>query len=64
MSKQDWIDRALGGAPVMDIGQLDKATVGALNALVRKGALAKSRQSFCGISALKTVWHLPMAEAA
>lgn len=56
---QDWIDTALSGESVWSIGQLDATTIRALDKLVKSGELAKSRLSFCGISALKTVWHLP-----
>ena len=58
---QDWIARALAGHAVWNLGQLDKATVRALDALVRRGVLAKSRLSWCNISAPKAVWHLPEA---
>lgn len=59
MTAQDWTDTALDGEPVWSIGQIDDATARALNRLVKQGWLAKSRLRWCGISGLKTVWHLP-----
>lgn len=59
MRTQDWIDTALSGEGVWSIGQISDDTERALNRLVKKGTLAKSRLSWCGISPLKTVWHLP-----
>ena len=56
---QDWVSYALNGNAVWSIGQLDKATIRALNALVRRGVLVTSRLSWCNISTAKTVWHLP-----
>lgn len=62
VSTQEWIETALGGESVWNIGQIDDATARALNKLVKQGRLAKSRLSWCGISALRTVWHLPNME--
>lgn len=59
---QEWIDGALAGDPVWSIGQITPVTARALDKLVKAGKLAKSRHSWCGISALKTVWHLPQQE--
>lgn len=53
-----WVERALSGHPVWNIGQLSKADVLALDRKVRAGLLVKRRAYWCGL-ALKTVWHLP-----
>lgn len=59
---QEWIDGAMAGEPVWNIGQISPSTARSLDKLVKIGKLAKSRHSFCGISPLKTVWHLPQQE--
>lgn len=58
-SKQDWINRALAGDPIWQLGQIDRPTERALNRLVRQGELRKHRVRFMGISPLKTVWCKP-----
>lgn len=40
-----------------DIGQIPKSTLNKLNNLVKKGKLKKTRESWCGISPLKTVFY-------
>ena len=54
-----WVARALGNDPVWNIGQLDAATVRALDKQVKAGRLLKDRVSWMGISPLKTVWFHP-----
>jgi len=56
----DFVAHALAGNPVWNIGQLDRATVRALDALARKGQLVRTREHWCGLR-LKTVWRLPHA---
>lgn len=58
-STAEWIETALSGESVWDIGQITGETARALNNLVKQGRLEKSRLRWCGISAPKTVWHLP-----
>ena len=60
-----WIARALSGVgSVWNIGQLDKPTERALDKLVRKGRLIKSRARWCNISPLKSVWYAPKYDFA
>ncbi len=55
-----WINLALlGTESIWNIGQLEQATVRALDKLVRQGKLVKTRARFCNISSLKTVWFSP-----
>lgn len=42
---------------IMDIGQIPKTTINKLNNLVKQGKLRKGRESWCGISQLKTVYY-------
>jgi len=60
---QEWIEAALSGELVVNIGQLDKQTVAALNKLVREGKLARCRGYWCSllIGPLKTIWAAPHA---
>jgi len=59
MTTQDWINVALSGKPVWNIGQIDKPTARALDKMVQQGVLEKDRAHWMHISPLKTVWHLP-----
>ena len=52
-----WLDRALGGTPVWNLGQLSQADVGVLNQAVRAGYLVKERAHWRGMSnTKKAVW--------
>lgn len=55
ITTQDWIDEATSGT-VVNIGQLDKPTVNALNRLVMQGVLAKGRGG--PFPAIKTVYAI------
>ncbi len=59
MTTVDWIDRALAGESVWNLGQINKATTRMLGKLAKQGVLVKSRAHWQFISPLKTVWHLP-----
>jgi hypothetical protein len=63
---EQWIEFALGGELVVDIGQIDKTTQRALNKLVREGKLARCRGFWCSllIGPLKTIWCAPHAKWA
>ena len=54
-----WIDWALDGKPVWNLGQIDTKTERGLNKLVKQGKLLKARAPWCFMSPLKTVWFLP-----
>ena len=57
----EWVDTALSGNLVVDIGQIDKATAAALNKLVREGKLARCRGYWSNllIGPAKTIWCAP-----
>lgn len=54
---ETWINHLMAGNPVWNIGQLDKATVRALDVLVRRGVATKGRVAWC-FGPMKTVWNL------
>lgn len=65
-TKDEIISEALNGAVICNSGQVDKATVRALDNLVRAGKLAKWRGHWypCaganyGLGPLKSCWGLP-----
>lgn len=53
----EWLDRALNGDPVWDLGQLSKLDQGVLDQAVHAGQLLKARARWQFISPLKTVWY-------
>lgn len=57
MATYEWLNRALDGDPVWDLGQLSTDDRAALNQAVRAGKLLKSRAHWLFISPLKTVWY-------
>jgi hypothetical protein len=57
----DWTARALTGDPVWNIGQIDRATVRALDKLAKAGLLVKDRGLWAGLVE-KTVWARSGAE--
>ena len=58
-----WIEIALSGELVVDIGQIDKATARELNRLVKAGKLARCRGFWSSmlVGPLKTIWAAPHA---
>lgn len=58
MTAQDWLNVALSGSPVWDIGQLDKTTKRQLDRLVRDGKLSKSKLCWMNLGRPRSVWHL------
>lgn len=59
-AKIDWV-AAAKGAPVLCIGQHDKADVAALNAAVRRGELIRTTAPFFGRMARKTCYATSQA---
>jgi len=57
MATYEWLNRALDGTPVWDLGQLCADDRMVLNRAVRAGKLCKGRGRFCGIPRLKTIWY-------
>jgi len=53
----DWLNRALDGAPVWNLGQLSNLDRRVLDQAVRAGELLKARARWRFISPLKTVWY-------
>lgn len=67
MERPDWPAIALSGQRVVNIGQLSRDDVKALNALVRQGKLQRTREYWCYmfggyIGPMKTVWRLPESQ--
>ena len=53
----NWLNHALDGNSVMQLGQVPDAYVKVLNQAVRAGKLKKGKGRFMGISPLKTIWY-------
>lgn len=54
----EWLDRALAGTPVWDMGQLGDGVLRALNRAVRAGKISKARTKwmFLARGATRSVW--------
>ena len=57
MATYDWLNRALDGDPVWNLGQLSEDDIRVLNQAVRAGKLLKDRVSWRAMSPIKTVWY-------
>jgi len=55
----NWLDVALSGTPVVNIGQLSKSDVQSLNQAAKRGALVKGKGFWWAtLGPLKTWWYL------
>lgn len=60
MTTQDWCNRALDGNVVTNIGQLDRATVRALDKLAKAGKLTCWKEPWLGcIGRPRKHWRAP-----